>query len=336
MIYFSKEDIMSKCIGCGAFLQSEESEKEGYIRIQAANKNLCERCFRIRHYGEYKEVAKTNQDFLPILEEINQSDGLVLLVADLFHLKQDYTFFEQHLNKDILLVLTKRDVLPYSVADASLLEHLSLGIHPYDTIIVSSNKKYQLDELLEKIKQYAKEKVYFVGYTNVGKSTLINQILRHYYHSTMEITTSLLPSTTLSTIEITLPQFTLIDTPGFLDTGSLLEKVSAKELKRILPKNEIKPITYQVKGQQTILIDSYACIELKNTNVTLFFSNQLKMERLYHPKSFENLSQTYEFEVKDGEDVVISGLGFLKCTKGTTMNIQTFSGVAVFIRPSLI
>ncbi len=87
MIYFSKEDIMSKCIGCGAFLQSEESEKEGYIRIQAANKNLCERCFRIRHYGEYKEVAKTNQDFLPIVEEINQSDGLVLLVADLFHLK---------------------------------------------------------------------------------------------------------------------------------------------------------------------------------------------------------------------------------------------------------
>ena len=53
-----------KCLGCGTKLQIEDSSKEGYIKEENLEKsNLCERCFRIQNYNEYKIVDKTNKDF---------------------------------------------------------------------------------------------------------------------------------------------------------------------------------------------------------------------------------------------------------------------------------
>ena len=43
--------------------------------------------------------------------------------------------------------------------------------------------------------------VYFVGYTNSGKSTLINKIIYNYSDISSMITTSSLPNTTIDTIE---------------------------------------------------------------------------------------------------------------------------------------
>ena len=49
---------MNKCIGCGITLQTEEKNNLGYTTN--IEKKLCERCFRIRNYGEYKTVTKYN------------------------------------------------------------------------------------------------------------------------------------------------------------------------------------------------------------------------------------------------------------------------------------
>ena len=76
-----------KCIGCGSLLQTEDIDKEGYIREENYNNgDLCSRCFKIRNYGEYKIVEKTNHDFIPILENIGKTSDLVVLVVDLFNI----------------------------------------------------------------------------------------------------------------------------------------------------------------------------------------------------------------------------------------------------------
>ena len=59
MTYLQKESIMNKCKGCGTLID---------------NNDLCERCFRIKHYNDYKVVSKTNSDFIPILENINKTN----------------------------------------------------------------------------------------------------------------------------------------------------------------------------------------------------------------------------------------------------------------------
>lgn len=67
--------------------------------------------------------------------------------------------------------------------------------------------------------------------TNSGKSTLINKLIKNYTDKQLEVTTSLYPSTTLNKIEINLDNLKIIDTPGLLNEGSILNNLSLKEIK---------------------------------------------------------------------------------------------------------
>ena len=64
-----------------------------------------------------------------------------------------------------------------------------------------------------------------------------------------------LPSTTLNLVKIDINDYlTLIDTPGLVDNGSILNRVDASMVKKISPKKEIKPRTYQLRKNQSIII----------------------------------------------------------------------------------
>lgn len=307
---------MNKCQGCGVLCEN----------------TLCERCFRIKHYNDYKVITKTNNDFIPILENISKSNDLVLLVVDLFNIG-DLSLIRKYLKNDILLVLTKRDLLPKSVSFDKLFDY-DYGIDYIDKIIISSNKNYNFDELLDKINKYKKSNnVYIVGFTNAGKSTMINKLIYNYSDSKTEITTSPLPSTTLNTIEINLGDLTLIDTPGLLSEGDIANYVSGEELKKIIPKKEIKPITYQIKGFQTIVVDDYLLIEANDIDLTFYVSNNLKIER-YYKKINTNLKK-HVIEVNHN-DIVVKGLCFIKTNKKSTLNVYTLDKVSVFTRRSII
>lgn len=326
-----------KCIGCGASLQNEDAKKVGYI--EDIHKDICNRCFRIRHYADYQKVDKDNLDYISILEEIAKTGDLVIFVADLFLWSKQIKKIISLLKNPILFVLTKRDVLPYRVADETLeaiVETLSVPV--IDTIVISSTKSYHFDALYEKINQYkTSDRVYVVGCTNAGKSTMINTLMYHYAETPTSLTTSIMPSTTIDCLEIPMHEhLTLIDTPGILITNSFMNEVSGKELKIIMPKKEIKPITYQIKGKQYIRIDAYAQIEvLQDTNITLYFSNTLCIERFYKP--FQK-QYPYKREIKAfrGQDIVIEGLGFIKCSKNTFVTISLPYDIDVYVRESLI
>ena len=76
-----------RCVGCGFMLQTKDMDKEGYIRSELRDKSeLCERCFRIQNYNEYKVVDRTNKDFSKIFKKIDKSKDLVLLVVDLLNI----------------------------------------------------------------------------------------------------------------------------------------------------------------------------------------------------------------------------------------------------------
>ena len=60
-----------KCLGCGALLQYYNNSLEGFIdESKYETATICERCFRIKNYGEYKRVIKDNNTFLNILKDI--------------------------------------------------------------------------------------------------------------------------------------------------------------------------------------------------------------------------------------------------------------------------
>ena len=327
---------MNKCSGCGAILQCENQNKEGYVK--QINSSLCERCFRIINYNEYQKIEKNNDEFVKILEQINKTGDLVLLVIDLLNINKDLSFLLSKLQNDILAVYTKRDLLPLLIKDDKLLSYgEKLKLKLVDSVIVSSVNNYNLDLLLEKINKYKKsDKIYVVGYSNTGKSTLINKMIYNYSNSNSKITTSMLPSTTIDTIEIKLnDEITLIDTPGILEEGNIAHFVDNKTLKKIQPKKEIRPITYQIKAKQIISIDDLAVLELENkNNLTFYVSNQLEIKRFFKPIKTDLEKQV--IRVKEGEDIVISGLGFIKVSNSDTINIYTLKGISVYTRKSLI
>lgn len=329
--------MMKKCKGCGAVLQSEDSKKEGFIH---GDGELCERCFRIRHYNEYKKVMKKNEDFLPILKQIGETNDLVVLVLDLLNLPEHLEVIKEHIHRPILLVLTKRDILPRSIQDKYLLKYMdSYQIDTMDRVLVSGVKNTNLDELMEKIRRYqTSNKVYLVGFTNAGKSTLVNTLLRNYSDSTLEITTSMLTSTTLDMIEIPFDDsLTFIDTPGLLEEGNIVDVVSSGIIKKINIKKEIKPVTYQIKMPQTILIDDICHIEVEDvTNMTFYMSNRLSIKRVFKKLPLKFGEKREIVIEKANTDVVILGLGFIRVMKPCTLYIDISSEVKIYTRGSLI
>ena len=48
-----------ECLGCGSVLQTESPGKEGFVKSSVYDKSsYCERCFKIKHYGEYSVLDK--------------------------------------------------------------------------------------------------------------------------------------------------------------------------------------------------------------------------------------------------------------------------------------
>lgn len=328
---------MCKCLGCGAKLQNVNPNDIGYCI--SISHNMCERCFRIKNYNEYKMVSKNNEDFIKILNEVNDSNELVILVLDLFNVTKSISLLENLIKNKVLLVLSKRDILPKSCYDEKLIEYFSnYNLNIVDTIMISSKNNLNFDALFDRINEYKNSnKVYVIGFTNAGKSTMINKIIYNYSSLNSQITTSNIPSTTLDYINVKVDDtLTLIDTPGIIDEGDIVNYVDSYKLKRIEPNKEIKPITYQIKNKQYIIIDEFAILELENQNITIYASNLLNISRKYNNIEIPNGFVKSEIHVKENSDVVIQGLGFINISSDCNLIIYTIKGVSVYSRKELI
>lgn len=330
---------MSKCIGCGVELQTKDKNALGFTN--KIDNNICERCFRIKNYNEYKTITKNPNDYIEKLSSINKND-LVILVVDLFNISNDIEIISKYIKNKILLVLTKRDILPKSCNEQKFVKYFEkYNLNIIDTLVISSKKNYNLDILMDKINKYkTSNRVYVVGYTNSGKSTLINKIIYNYSVLTPSITTSNLPSTTLEPIEVFITSsLTLIDMPGLIDEGDITNYVDAKSLKRIVPKCEVKPKTFQLKGNEKIIIDDLILLELYNkNNITIYMSNEMKIKKVYKSESNLKEMKKYDLKLEPKSDIVIKGIGFIKFTDASNVVLHLKHGKtnSVFIRENLI
>lgn len=330
------------CQGCGVLLQDENLLQEGYTTN--LENDLCQRCFRMKNYGEYQVVTKSNDEYIDILKEVGNTKDLVLYVSDLLNLEKNIEQIRSIIPNKMILVLNKVDVLPKSVKEEKLKKYLEdINIHFEEIIVISTAKNYNIDYLLKRVKYFQTSKtVYVVGHTNAGKSSLINKLIKNYSDKTQELTMSPLPSTTLNTITIEINDYlTLIDTPGLVDNGSILNRVDSRMVKKISPKEEIRPRTFQLKKNQSIVIEDLVRIDYvegEKNSFTLFISNDLKVKRLFNVFHNESLKDKNKstYSVKYDEDLVISGLGFIKIVDKCSINVYIDKDIDVFLRKSLI
>lgn len=329
------------CIGCGVKLQDSNMLYDGYTPDLA--NDICSRCFKLRNYGDYQITTKSNEEYIDILKSVNETKDLVLYMVDLLNIEKDIKMIRNYITNRLILVLTKRDILPRSVNDDKIKDYFkNLGLDYQDIIIISSNKNYNMDELLLMIKKHKSSKnVYVIGHTNVGKSTLINKMVQNYGDEKYELTISPLPSTTLNKVVIKITDdLTLIDTPGLIDRGNIVNYLDFDTIKRVNAKKEIDPYTYQMREGQSVIIEKLFRIDYlegDKNSFTFFVSNDLEKDKKETSRCEElNDLTKMTMEVGYHQDLVINGLGFIKITEKALVDIYVLSNTEVFVRDSLI
>ncbi len=323
---------MSKCIGCGVELQNDDPNKDGYV--DNLDYVLCERCFIIKNYGQNKVVKKSNIDYMKIIDNIRDND-VIVYVSSLLTLNLDYI----DKFKNVILVLTKRDLLPKSIKDGKIINYIKKRYsNVQDIIVVSAYKKLNLDQLYNKLNAYKDKDIYFVGITNSGKSTLINEMIKSYNGYKGDITMSNYPSTTLGVLDVNIGDINVKDTPGIVIENSIINYLDNKNIKKVNSKKEIKPITMQIEGRGAVLIDELIRLEYEteNASMTFYVSNNLKVDgiSMKNPRLAEQYIRKYVIE--DNQDLVIEDIGFVKFTKMTIIKVCCNKDIYMYVRDKLV
>lgn len=363
------------CIGCGAKLQAKNPKAAGYIPQaalvkQEANSDhtlYCQRCFRLRHYHDITDVKVDSDEFRRLLDGLAQKRALIVNVVDLFDLEGSLIpGLHRYVGQNpVLVVGNKADVLPHSVhrpkVTAWLKRQLAQeGIHPQAALLVSARTQYHLDELLRLIERFRQGRdVYFVGTTNVGKSTLINAIIKSVAGSAHVITTSHFPGTTLDQIQIPLDDGQhIVDTPGIVKPNQVAQFLQSDELHYLSPQKEVHPKVYQLTPPQTLFLGGLARLDFlagqpatlsvyvendlivhrsKTANADEFYQRQ-RGQLLVPPVHYQDLPEFrhHQLQTKTAQDLVISGLGWIKLPPHRQFRLSLPAGLDYRLRAAMI
>jgi len=199
------EESSSKCVGCGAKLQTEDPSTIGYVppfKLTENHRFVCQRCYYMVYRTRVEEHLKmgateetTNKDILQSLklfeqrlENICSKRCIIVYMIDIFDFDGSFIDKLPSLvgNNPVVLIVNKMDLLPEDINIGRLYLWVkkqceARGLSKIHRIhFVSCKNDLRMGEAkadIIRLVQYLHSDVYVVGCTNVGKSTFINHFL---------------------------------------------------------------------------------------------------------------------------------------------------------------
>lgn len=367
------EDII--CMGCGSKLQANDPRQAGYLPASAlakAKKNgeatvYCQRCFKLRHYNQMTPVKLDNNDFLRLLNSLAGRKALIVNIVDLFDFSNSlFSSLPRFIgHNDFILVGNKFDLFPLNsrrskIKDWMRQEANKVGLYPKKIFLISAARQKYLTDLIAYLNEAGADRdVYFIGMTNVGKSTLINAIIAQMGNIQNLVTASPFPGTTLDLIKIPLANgHFLIDTPGIMTDNQLATHLSAHDLALVSPQKPLKPATFQLNPGNSILLGGLGCIDYLRGAATSFVVyaargvvlHRTKTDRavafwqkhrdhdLVPPTDTSNLPafKGKEFHSLAKSDLLFGGIAFVTIPQNCVVKTWTPAGIGLGIRRALI
>lgn len=317
-----------KCLGCGEVLQTKNPNKKGYVKEEKML--YCERCFRLKNYKEMRmdSLSISNDE---LLKEAIKFSYPIYYFVDLINLSEEAMSYYHKIPNPKILVLTKVDMIPYSISLDRLINRIKKIYNILEDIYCMSVKKEQyIGALQHRIENEPLKKVVFLGVTNAGKSSCLNALSLKMGGNNYPALISEMPNTTLSFIEWIIKDITIIDAPGFNN-----QKTDSEILLKSVPKKHIKPITIQTKKETIISIENKITIsqDLEKNSITFYGSNILKIEKKY--KDIESPKKEITLSVPERTDLVIPGIGFFGIRHACNIKLKNLISFTYETRPSL-
>ncbi|KAL7487413.1 hypothetical protein ACHAW6_013018 [Cyclotella cf. meneghiniana] len=355
--------------------------------------------------GWTDEPTLSQEQFRKLLLPLKQRTAVILALVDLFDFSGSVLPELDEIAGDnpVILAANKADLLPSAMGQTRAenwvrreLEYMnvkSIANIGGAVRLVSCKTGFGVAAMIEKAKSLAVDldcDIYVVGAANAGKSTLVNYLLDENNPTKSSkfegkkragnankwkgsVTTSPLPGTTLKFIKIELGGGKLLyDTPGLLIPGSLTDRLTPEELKIVVPKKQVEPITFRVASGKCVLVGGLAKIELigdsKPFLFTFFVANDIKLHPTDSAKADdfidkhvgtllkppvepgrERMTEIGEFEYHEidiqgsgwkeaAADITLRGLGWVAVTGAGTAKVRIGvpKGIGVSVRPPLM
>lgn len=366
---------MSKkvCIGCGIELQSDNPQKNGYLpenKLKEPHEHYCQRCFKIKNYGQYIPVRLTREDYKKEVQLAMTSAKLAIAVFDIidFEGSFDDEILDVLREMDSIVVINKLDLIPDEKHPSEVANWVKgrlaqEGIVPLDIAIVSSKNGYGINGIFKKIKHFYPDGVeaLVLGVTNVGKSSIVNRLL-----GVKTVTVSKYPGTTLKSVKKQIPHtnITLVDTPGLIPEGRVSDLVCEKCNLKMVPANEISRKTFKVSKDRVLIIGNLLWFKVLNDDgVKPIFSLYAAKEVMFHETNIEKMKELLnsrtdilyppcedckdqyhkletvkrKISIKAGEELVFKGLGWISVKRGPLdIELVCPKQVGIVVRPAFI
>ncbi|WP_199726064.1 ribosome biogenesis GTPase YqeH [Leptotrichia sp. OH3620_COT-345] len=368
--------MLKKCKGCGIELQSENKGKKGYVpeeKFITEEDLLCQRCFKIKNYGQNIENDLTKEDYSKEVTESVKKSDIILPIFDIIDFEGSFTEEILDYLKDYrsLILINKIDLLPdflhpTEIADWVKGRLIEEDIVPDDIAFLSAKSKYGINGIIKKINNiFAGEKVNAVvlGASNVGKSSVINLLL-----GKNRITTSKYSGTTLKSISNKIPKtnIKIIDTPGLIPEGRISDLVSVETGLKLVSSGEISRKTFKLEENRIFMFDAFCRFKIleneskdeenykpifsaySSKSVKFHITKEDRVEELLNGKFFEVMKKdekekylknkfvTYKVKLNQNEDLAIAGLGWINVKRGPLLVELTVPEYAkVIVRPAM-
>lgn len=253
---------ITRCIGCGIQLQSEAPDSPGFIPSQAGGKNLCQRCYRLSHYGELKATPLSREDELRLAQDAISRAELVLMLLDPIDFAGTLLPELKLAQGKLAVVLTKMDLLPpiaksHEVVTWAKNELAKAGFQPLAIFPVSSKTGLGIPKLLSFLQKRKPSRLALVGATNVGKSALLERLLPS---DAPKPTISNLAGTTLGLNIRPWKEGKILDTPGLTPAGRMDSYLCASCQTKLIPASPINSKLYELEPGQALMFGSLGCV----------------------------------------------------------------------------
>lgn len=278
------------CLGCGCKLQNVDSSLPGYT-TNLKNK-YCRRCFRLKNYGEKNLNESVDEE--SILNKVNHKNGIAFFLMDFLNINSETISIFNKIKIPKVLIISKSDILRAEMNPEKIKIWLKKTYKlNNDILFISNNVHFKSNNILKYMSERNIQTAYIMGITNAGKSTFINSLLKDYGYKEKILATNK-PNTTLDFIKIKLDDFILYDTPGFTYENS----------NKYLSNDKIKPISYQIKANTTLIIDNYKLF-FNKPNKVIFYGNSSII------RNYKILEKDFCLNIPNNSDIVLPGIGFI-------------------------